>query len=101
MGRENTGDRAPVDDGSGFVVEKGPEEPASLAILRGVAALTGVTERNLDPFYESVDPDALNSLVSHARESDCSITVEFAFEGCTVRVRGDGTIRITERHPGE
>jgi len=89
-------------------VERGTDESLTRAILRGVAALKGVAERDLDTLYESVDVEALESLVRHARAHDSRVRVEFSFQGCTVLVRGEKTIRITEHrlpqskeHPGQ
>ncbi|GAA0677571.1 HalOD1 output domain-containing protein [Natronoarchaeum mannanilyticum] len=99
MGRNGRGDRSATDGGAEVVVERGPEESLTRAILRSVAALKGVAERDLDTLYESVDVEALESLVRHSSARDSRVRVEFTFQGCTVVVRGGETIRIAENQP--
>jgi len=99
MGRNDCGDRPATDGGATVVVEPGPEESLTRAILRGVAALKGVAERDLDTLYESVDVEALKSVIRHANARDSRVSVEFIFQGCTVLVESDETVRIAENRP--
>ena len=58
----------------------------SLLIVEAVSAITGREPTALEPLYSVVDPEALESLLSSAHESD--MQVSFAFEGCTVGFTG-------------
>lgn len=71
-------------------------ERASEAVVTAVAALTGDKPVDLSPLYEAVEPDALDSLVRHARRSDDAGTHQlwFTYEGFDVGVQSDGEIRI-------
>jgi len=108
MGRNDRGDRPASDGGSEIVVERGPDESLTRTILRGVAALRGIAERDLETLYECIEVDALESVVQHASVRDSRVTVEFTFQGCTVLVRSDEPIRIienqspqSEEYPGQ
>lgn len=80
-------------------MEREPDESLTRTILRGIAALKGIAERDLDTLYETVDVEALESLIRHASAHDSRVSVKFTFQGCTVLVRSDETIRITEIQP--
>lgn len=84
--------------GETFETEYGEDLPPSLAVVTSVAAVTGDEPADLPPLYDYVDPDALEALVgSTGRGGDPARTeVTFPFGGCTVTVRGDGTIAVAE-----
>ena len=71
-------------------------ERASEAIVSAVAALAGTSPVELEPLYEVVEPDALDSRVEHAQRSDDAGIHElwFTYERYDVGVRSDGQIRI-------
>ncbi len=71
-------------------------ERASEGVVSAVAALASTSPVELKPLYETVEPDALDSLVEHARRADNAGTHElwFVYEGYDVSVRSDGQIRI-------
>lgn len=73
-------------------------EQASDAIVTAVAALRGEEPRTLEPLYDAVEPDALDSLVDHAQRADDAGAHElwFVYEGFDIGVRTDGEIRIRE-----
>jgi len=96
MGRNDRGDRPATGGGAEVVVERGADESLTRAILRGIAALKGIVEQDLDTLYEVVEVDALESLIRHADAHDSRVSVEFTFQGCSVTVRSDETIRIVE-----
>ena len=83
-----------------FVTTFDPDtgERASEAVITAVAALAGTPPADLEPLYEAVEPDALDSLVDHARRADVGGTHElwFAYAGYDVGVRSDGRIQIYE-----
>lgn len=67
--------------------------------VRVVRALGDATDREpsaLSPLYESVDPDALDTLCEHARDRSTPLRVAFAHDGVDVEVEvsADGQIRI-------
>uniref|UniRef100_A0A7D6CN38 Halobacterial output domain-containing protein n=2 Tax=Natrinema zhouii TaxID=1710539 RepID=A0A7D6CN38_9EURY len=84
-----------ADGGSTILVEEQPDESTTQAILRGIAALKGVTETELDPIYSSVETDSMEQLLEHSRMHDSTVSVTFDFEGCTIRVRSKEDIQIT------
>lgn len=92
-------DRAP-DGGAGFRVERGPDESTTQAILRGIAAMRGVAETDIEPVYEQVNFEALEALLRHADERGNSISVQFEAAGCVVCVQENGGIRIVDDGSG-
>ena len=73
------------------------DEITSQAVVTAVAEETGVDPMELDPLYNVVDSDALNTLLrSHEPGADGALLeVEFVFAGCEVRVTSDGTVQAT------
>ena len=72
-------------------------ERASEAVVTAVSALAGSKPVDLDPLYEVVEPDALDSLVEHAQRGDTGThRLRFTYEGYDVGVRSDGRIRIRD-----
>lgn len=72
-------------------------EGISTTVINAVAAVVGKATTDLQPLYDSIDPDALNSLLWSLRASgnggDRS-SVVFSFDDCEVTVEGNGTIWI-------
>lgn len=68
----------------------------STVVVIAVAEIAGVDPIELEPLYESVDPDVLNDLFGDGapRVDDA---VSFAFAGHEVSVESDG--RVTIRPP--
>ena len=77
------------------------DERASDTIVTAIATLRDEDAAALEPLYEAVDPDALNTLVEHARRVEDAGTHElwFTYEGFDVGVRTDGEIRIRAATP--
>ena len=69
-------------------------EPVFLTVLQGIAALENVPITELDPLYDQVDTEALTALLSHARNRDSDVTVEFAVEEYDVIVTQDGEVCV-------
>lgn len=63
-----------------------------LTIVETVSAVTGREPTDMAPLYSVIDPEALESLLSTARDSD--IQLSFAFEGCTVSVSSSGEVIV-------
>lgn len=61
-------------------------ERPSLAVVRAVASVTNTPVLDLDPIYDTIDPDYLDG-VDETPVEDSSIT--FSFNGCQVTVTQD------------
>lgn len=81
-------------------VELETVEP-SHAIIERIAGLEEVEQTKLDPLYEAVDSDALDTLVGPTGRSDPSLQIEFTYHGYEVTVTGDGTVHIDENVSSE
>lgn len=57
-----------------------------------IAGREGASHLDFSPLYETLDPQALEELIESGE--DDTLTVEFVYEGYTVRVYGDGTVEI-------
>lgn len=68
------------------------EVPASVAVTRGLADIQNRDVTDIEPLYESVDPDALDSLVASASNS---FSVSFSADGCDVVVLGNRFLEIS------
>ena len=66
-------------------------EPPTVAVVEAVAAATDRTPTGLPLLQNTLDPDALNTLLT--REA-ASVTVSFQYAGTIVTVSGDGNIKI-------
>lgn len=62
-------------------------------IPEAVAAATGRSPTEGPPLQESVDVDALRALLDENKDV---MSVSFAYDGTTVTIDGDGTVRVTE-----
>lgn len=71
------------------------DNDVSSRVIREVADALDVDPMELDPLYETIDPDALNDLFRDRNPSDVDDRVEFLMEGCEVIVYGVGTIDVT------
>ena len=70
--------------------------PASEAVVERIAKCEGVEPTELPPLYETVDPDALNSLVSHARGGKATLRLRFRYFSYEVTVTEEGVIHLDE-----
>lgn len=64
----------------------------SVAVVEAVAAATDRTTTDLPPLQRTVDPDALDRLLSQGQSS--SVTVSFSYAGADVWIISNGTIEI-------
>ena len=67
-------------------------------VVEKVAAATGTDPLNIDPLYNRIDPNCLNSLFQDGASEGY---VEFLLAGCTVTVQADGTVEVTQDEPQE
>lgn len=78
----------------------GSNDPVVTELISGVSAVTGTAPTRLEPLVQTVDPDALERLVTHwhrAGRERRPATLTFDYEGCTIDLRADGRL-IVEPH---
>jgi hypothetical protein len=75
--------------------EEPEQAPTSVRILCAVSSLTNTRPTELPPLFESVDADALNSIVSHCETSE--IRVSFSYAETVVTVYGNDEILVRTR----
>lgn len=68
--------------------------PISQQVVEAIADATGVDPLELPPLYDSVDPDALDSLFSHDGASASITSLCFEIGDCEVVVRGSGEVVV-------
>jgi hypothetical protein len=77
--------------------EVGDGETVAQAVVAAVSFASEVDERDLEPLYGTVDPDALDAIFGPLRD-DRSLQregwVAFAYEGHDVCIGSDRTIRV-------
>jgi hypothetical protein len=64
----------------------------SLRVVDALADATDTDAHELDPLYNVVDPEALDSLFR--RDSSAALRVEFEYDDSVVEVRSDGTVTV-------
>jgi hypothetical protein len=76
-----------------FHAKYSPTEPSSLCtrLVTTVAAVSDREPHDVQPLYDAVDPDALETLVA---DDSCLLLVSFHLEGYRVSVHGDGEIVV-------
>lgn len=65
---------------------------ASVAVLQALGAIKHCDPTDIDPLYETVDPDALDTVVESASDE---LRVTLSIEGFEVVVTGDRRLEIT------
>lgn len=101
MSRSNSGSIERPDGGTEIVAEYGDEKSITRAVLEGIAAFEECSERDLEPLYERIDPNALDKLLHHAQNKGRSLTVSFTMGEYTVFVQSNEEVRITSDPPPE
>ena len=66
-------------------------EPPTVAVVEAVAAATDRTPTGLPLLQNTLDPDALNALLTRGA---ASVTISFQYAGVIVSASGDGSIKI-------
>ena len=77
--------------------DMGNSEALVTTVVQSVAALTGETPIELDPLYETIDPDALKQVLDKSGSDSSkqeSVSVTFDFAACEITIYCDGTMRI-------
>lgn len=69
------------------------EESLATTIVRAVASVSNRETTELEPLYDTVDPEALETCVTSLCESsDCAVT--FVYAGYEIRIDGDGLVTL-------
>ncbi len=68
-----------------------PASP-SVTVVMGVAEREQTSPLEIEPLYETIDPDALNGLFPN----DGSVRITFEYIGYTITVHGNGHIEIRD-----
>lgn len=73
------------------------DESVTTAVVTGISAITNTPPTDLDPAFETIDPDALNQLFDSPTRGAGRDDGWVAFElnECTVRAYANGDIEIT------
>lgn len=73
-------------------------ESPSTAVVTAVAAASGVDPISIDPLYEVIDPDALNSIVAttDGASDSSSARIEFTYQDYRVLVKANGQGHLYE-----
>ena len=71
------------------------DEDISETVVSAVADAKGVDPLDLDPLYDAIDPDALDSIFRHAGAGSTVTKLSFEMEDCEVLVRGSGEVVVT------
>lgn len=73
----------------------GYDERISEKVITGVAEAKGVDPLDLDPLYDVIDPDALNSMFRPSDGSpSASMELRFSMSGCQVVIRREGEVTV-------
>ena len=72
------------------------DESVSAAVVRGVAAVTNTSPTELEPLFETLDPDALDQLYRSTADGSGrgDSWVSFSYNDCAVTVDSTGEITI-------
>ncbi|MFP8953246.1 HalOD1 output domain-containing protein [Natrialbaceae archaeon A-arb3/5] len=87
------------DGGTKIRLQYGDARSPTHEVVKGVAALQERSDTEIDPLYDRVQTEAMNTLIDHAQRGDRYVGVEFTLEEYAVVVTSDGTICITDEAP--
>ncbi|WP_276261483.1 HalOD1 output domain-containing protein [Haloglomus litoreum] len=79
---------------TGHVFEAG-EQPVAEAVVEATSTVTGRDPLDMEPLFDVVDPDALETLVAGPAGS-AGVSVSFQFEGRQITVQRGGRIHIAD-----
>ncbi len=66
----------------------------SQAVVERIAALEEADQAELDPLYETIDPEALDTLVETTERSNPSLQIDFPNNGYEVTVSSGGIVSV-------
>ena len=69
----------------------------STAVIEAIAKESGRDPTELEPLYESIDPEALDQLIrsNGANPHDHTLTVSFSFCGYAVVIQSGGLVKLS------
>ncbi|WP_224450510.1 HalOD1 output domain-containing protein [Haloprofundus salilacus] len=73
----------------------------SQAVVERIAALEETDQAELDPLYETIDPEALDTLVETTERSNSSLQIQFTYNDYEVTVTSDGIVSVDENADSE
>lgn len=77
------------------------ETVPSTAVVEVVASASNRDPMSIEPLYDAIDPDALDTIVADAEtRADGDVTVEFTFDGYEVTVSTDGSVLVRPAQRG-
>lgn len=88
--REETASTTVIDTNATVTID----ETLVSTVVDAVADAKGVDPLELEPLYESIDPDALDAIFSKA-DGRSAVELSFSVAGCEVVVRGPDEISVT------
>ena len=68
------------------------------AVIQTVAIATNREPTAMSPLYDSIGPDALDTLIGGELVEDSGVSVIFSFEGHEVTVKNNGEVTVTPEH---
>lgn len=94
--RRTTSDGAESTNRSAVEYERGTDETASEAVVTALSSAMEVPRTELDPIYDAIDPDALDSLFRSNGDAPPQFDgqVGFYYDDHRVRVDSDGTVLV-------
>lgn len=102
-GSDRTEDREPVPHSDGEIRAEHDWSvlSPSTAVIRTVAIASDREPTSLEPLYKTINPDALDALLSSSdiHSTDENITVSFVFAGHDVIAENDGTVVVGPVEP--
>ncbi|QSX00750.1 HalOD1 output domain-containing protein [Haloterrigena alkaliphila] len=75
-------------------LEQTPDQSTSFMVIQSIAELTGQEPDELEPLWNHVDPEALNSVVARAEETATPCRLTFQYQGYTVEIVTNDELRI-------
>ncbi len=81
-----------------LTIEQDSSQRMSTVLIEAVASIRDVTATELDPLYETVDPDAIDALCDGPNTGN-PLEISFQYEGCGVNVSSDGRIKLVQLEP--
>lgn len=96
-GTERGSDEASTELQSGVVRERfdWSSVKPSTAVVETVAAVAERDHGEIEPLYESVDPDALDALIADSSREAC-VSMTLTLAGYEVHLRSDGDVVVTD-----
>jgi len=75
-------------------LDEATDQSTSHTVVESIADLTDRNPEDLDPLWDNVNPEALDSFVAHANESSTPYRLAFQYQGYTVEIVEDRWLRI-------